>query len=135
MPELEPLTGSAEGKGLVAGAVVGHHALDPDVEALVIAECILETGDRAALLLAGHDLGEGDTRVIVDADVDILPTHPAAVALSSTVACDAVADPIELAQFFDVDVDELARLVALIALRRLGRFERAEPIETQPEES
>jgi hypothetical protein len=41
--------------------------------------------------------------------------------LSGSIARDAMTDAIELAQLLDVDVDDRARGVALIAADRLGR--------------
>jgi hypothetical protein len=58
--EAKPFAEPAEGEGLIAGAVVGHDALDLDAEALVVGESGLEEGGGAALSLAGHDPGEGD---------------------------------------------------------------------------
>ena len=59
--EAEGSAGVAKGEGLVAGAVVGHHAADGDAEASVVGAGILEEGGCALLLLVGHDLAEGDT--------------------------------------------------------------------------
>ena len=115
----------SEGKRLVAGAVVGHHALNLNAEAFVIVERRLEKGDGTAFLLAGHHLGEGDTGGIIDADMDIFPTGASSVALSSPIASDAVANLIEFAELFDVDMDQLARVLALVAPDRLCRFECA----------
>jgi hypothetical protein len=39
--------------------------------------------------------------------------------------CDAVADPLELAEFFDIDVDLLAGPFALVAAGRLGQLQSA----------
>jgi hypothetical protein len=39
---------------------------------------------------------------------------------------------LNFAELFDVDVDQLAGMLALVASHRLGRLKRAEPIETQP---
>jgi hypothetical protein len=50
-------------------------------------------------------------------------TTPRLLALSSAIAGDAVTDLIESAKFFDVDMDHLARLFALIAAYRLGRLQ------------
>ena len=69
--------------------------------------------------------------MIVDADVHILPADPTAVALAPAVAGDAVPDVIELAELLDVDVDQLAGILALVASNRLGRLERAQSVETQ----
>jgi hypothetical protein len=55
--------------------------------------------------------------------VNELTADPAAVALAGPVAGDAMADLVELAELFDVDVDQLARPLALVAAWRLGRLE------------
>ena len=51
----------------------------------------------------------------------------AAVALAGAVAGDAVADPVEAAELLDVDVDQLAGLLALVAEHRRGRLQIAHP--------
>ena len=61
----------------------------------------------------------------------IFPADPARIALADPVAGDPVADPIELAEFLDVDMDDLAGRGAFIAADRLGRLERRQPIEAQ----
>ena len=45
---------------------------------------------------------------------------PRCVALAGAIAGDAMADAVELAELFDVDVDQLAGLLALVAADRLG---------------
>ena len=65
------------------------------------------------------------------ADMDELPADAAAVALAGAVAGDAVADALEAAELLDVDVDQLAGLLALVAAHRLGRLQGAEPVEAQ----
>ncbi len=47
--------------------------VDLDAEACVVGDGGFEEGDGALLLLVGHDLGEGDARSVVDADMDELP--------------------------------------------------------------
>jgi hypothetical protein len=130
--QIETFAGPSEGEGLVARAIVGHYALGLDTEAGVIGDRCLEKGDRAALLLVRHDLREGDAGVIVDADVHVFPADAALITLASAVAGDAVSDLIELTELFDVDVDQLAGMLALIAPHRLGGLERGEPIEPEP---
>jgi hypothetical protein len=70
--------------------------------------------------------------MVVDGDMDILPSHPSAVALAGAVAGDAMADPVEAAELLDVDVDHLAGFVALVTAYRLDRFDCADPIEATP---
>jgi hypothetical protein len=88
-------------------------------------------GHGTAPALALHDLAEGHARGVVDADVDILPAGAAAVALTGAVAGDAVAYLIELAELFDVDVDHLAGLLALVSAGWLGRFQGAQLAQPQ----
>ena len=108
---------------------------DLDAEACVIGDGGPEEGDGTALLLVLHDLAEGDARGIVDADMDELPAEALAAAspaaLASTVARDPVADAIDSAEFFDIDVDEFAGVFALIAAHRLGRLQGAQLVETE----
>ncbi len=71
VPQPEALTGLSEGKGFVARAVVGHHALDLDAETCVIDDRSLLAAKNAKLdLLSGfttaRDLSSGST-----ADVDL----------------------------------------------------------------
>src|SRR6185295_14549744 len=125
--EPEPPAESAEGKRFVAGAVVGHHPLNLDAEAFVVGQSGLEEGGSTAFLLIGHDLGEGDARVVVDGDMDELPAEPFAarspIALPSAIAGDAVANAIDPAELLDIEVDHLARMLALVATRRFAGFQ------------
>src|SRR5271156_4097694 len=134
--EAEPLAQPAEGEGPVAGAVVGHDALDLDSEAIVVGESGLEEAGGASLLLVGHDLGEGDAGVVVDGDMDELPAEPFApcppVALPSAVAGDAMTDSIDSTELFDVEVDHLARMFTLIPAHRLRRLQGRELVEPEP---
>ena len=61
-------------------------------------------------------------------------SQPASRLLAGAVAGDAMTDRFEAAELLDVDVDEFARPVALIAAWRLGRFQRLEPIEAEAPE-
>ena len=71
---LEPkaLARFAKGKGFVARAVVGHHALDVDTQAPIVSDRSLQEGDGAGLPLVLHDLAEGNPGSIVDTDMDVL---------------------------------------------------------------
>jgi hypothetical protein len=71
-------------------------------------------------------------RGIVDADVDELPVDATVLALACAVAGDAVPYLVELAELFDVDVDEFARPIALVTPRRLSRLQGAQAVEAEP---
>ena len=61
--------------------------------------------------------------------MDELPADAAALLWPVAVAGDAVADPIEPAELFDVDVDQFAGMLALVAAHRLGRLQSREPVQ------
>lgn len=89
MPYAVRLQRPIEAVGVVTGRVVGHHSLDLDV-------VLPEPGDGALEKAAGgrgdplvrQDLGVGDARRIVDADVQELPSD--APGAATPVAVDAV---------------------------------------------
>jgi hypothetical protein len=45
---------------------------------------------------------------------------------------DAMSDRADPAELLDIEMDKLARVLALIATDRLGRLQRSEPVETEP---
>ena len=129
------MAGVAESEGLVAGAVVRHDARGLDAEALVVGVRGVKEGDGAFLFLVRHDPGEGDAGSVVDADMNVLPPQSLAarapVALPSALSSDAMADAVDPAEFLDVDMDELARMLALVAAHRLGGLESGQAIEAE----
>src|SRR5262245_66398630 len=92
---------------------------------LVVGDGSLEEGHGTGPSSGLHDLAEGHARGVVDADMDILPADAAAVALAGAVAGDAVAYLVEPAELFDVEVDHLAGLLALISAGGGGRDQGA----------
>src|SRR3954468_2259116 len=122
--ETEIAAGRAEGLGAKAGAIVGHHTGNRDAKVRVVGDRRLEEGDRALLLLVREDLREGHAGGVVDADVDELPSDAPALALPRSVGGDAMTDAVEAAELFDIDVDQFAGMLTLVAAHRRGRFER-----------
>ena len=82
------------------GSVAGHDALNADAELCVVDHRGLQEGDSTGLALICLDLGISDARGVVDADVDVLPTHAPAVALSPAITGDAMSYAVEPAEFF-----------------------------------
>ena len=132
--EHEGFAGIAPGEGLVAGTVVGHDPLDAHAEALVVSDGGLQEGDGADCFFVRLDLGESDPGVVVDTDVDEFPALVAAGSMTGAIAGDAVTDLGEAAQFLDVDVDQLAGLVAFIAQYGRGGFQRLETVDAEAPE-
>jgi len=57
--------------------------------------------------------------MVVDADVDKIPAGAAVLVRTSPIAGDAVADTLETPELLDVDVNDLAWVLALITAFRL----------------
>src|SRR5260221_13312411 len=76
--------------------------------------------------LIGQKLGEGDAGSVIDGDVEKLPSGAAGV-IALAVARDAVADPLDAGELLDIEVDELARVLTLVAAHRRWRVQRRVP--------
>jgi hypothetical protein len=126
--DAERAAGDRVDRGAVGGAVVGQQPLDGHAVAAVEEERAAQERDRRGRLLVREHLGVGEPGAVVDRDVHELPTdlqapHALSVGASARVAAPArhpmsgaARDPAEL---LDVDVDQLARARALVALGRL----------------
>src|SRR5260221_5969461 len=75
--------------------------------------------------LIGQKLGEGDAGSVIDGDVEKLPSGAAGV-IALAVASDAVADPLDAGELLDIEVDEFARVLTLVAAHRRGRVQPGE---------
>lgn len=74
--QAEALACLAEGFGTVAGAVVGHDALDLHTQACVIGDGRLEEGNSALFSFVLQHTAESDTGSIIDADMHELQPMP-----------------------------------------------------------
>jgi hypothetical protein len=89
---------------------VRHHAFDADNLAKK-GNSSFQEGDSILFSLVGPDLNKGDSRGIVDADLDELPTdanvtiHRAGISPS-----DAVPNRTDATELFNIEVDEFSRL-------------------------
>src|SRR5213078_4710234 len=110
-PELE--TGVAPEAGVVGFGVVADHSLDRDAVFGVPAGGAGEEGGAVLLALSWQQLGVGEAGVVVDRDVQVLPAS--ARAAFDAVLEDPFADVVEAAEFLAVDVQQLARTIALVA--------------------
>lgn len=80
--------------------------------------------------LVGPPGGEGKPGVIVDGDVQVLPTCPAH--LLAPVAVDAMVGLDDAGQTLDVEVDQIAGVLVLIAHDRRRRIKRTQPVHAGP---
>ena len=74
---------------------------------------------------SGRDLDIGQARGVIDSDVDKVPADAPVAVLS--LSRDAMASTLDTPEFLDIQMQELARVLLLVAPRRLGRLERLEP--------
>ena len=118
----------AEGAGAVTGAVVGEEASDAYAERAIVGHGGVEELHGRAAALIGQDLGEGDAGMVVDGDVDELPAGGARA--SGLVAGNAVAGALEAAESFDVEMEQFAGSVVLVAANGGGGVEIAETVES-----
>lgn len=122
----QSIAGFSEGAGDVAGAIVCHDAGDDDAEAFVVCDRRFQKVDGAYGFFVWFDLHERHPRGVVDANMDKVPADAAALALVRAVTDDPVADTIEAPEFLDVDVEHVARFLALKAFDQIGRREIAQ---------
>ena len=119
--------GLAEGRRLVAAAVVGHHALDGNAQSGVVGQGRLQKGDCRVLALIGLDFGIGDPGVIIDADMDAF--SPGAADAIPAVAGDPMADLLDAPELLGVEVQQLAGMRPFVAHHR--RWWGPRPMATQ----
>ena len=95
--------------------MVGHDAMDLDAVVSEEAPSVQEEADAGAAFLIGQISEQARREWSSITTCRVLPVHPAGVALAGSIASDRVTDPSEFAELLDVDVDELARMGALMS--------------------
>jgi hypothetical protein len=119
--EAKLIAGLVKGSREIARAVVGHDPLDRDAQACVIGHRRLKESDGAGFSLIPHHPAKGDAGRIVDADMDELPANTeVAIDHAGLSSCDPMADGADPAELLDIDMDEFARILTLVAANRLG---------------
>ena len=103
----------------VAGAVVGHHALDGDAQAREEGQAAGHEGGAGGPPLVGQELGVRHAGEVVDGDVEARGARPAPRPAPAPEG--AVAAPVgDARHLLHVHVHELARALALVADRGDG---------------
>src|SRR5260370_41993644 len=67
--------------------------------------------------------------MVIDGDVDKFPARALTAAIAGAASSDAVANTLETAEFFDVEMDDFAGPLALVARMGFLRLEAGEPAE------
>ena len=121
MAKAQLLAKTLESVGEITGTVIGQDLFDPDAPLLEPEDGSAEKSHSRVFALVREDFDIGQSRGIVDTHMDKLPSHSP----SSTpfISRDAMPHASNLAQFFDVQVQQLPRVVALVATNGLGRLQ------------
>jgi len=126
--ETELVTSSGEELGAISGAAIGEDALDRDPMSGIERDGLVESGEHTRGLFVWEERGEGETGMIIDRDMEALDAGPWVA--EGAVAGGAHSRTREAAQLLDVQVEELAGVVAFVADDgRLNWFERREAVE------
>jgi hypothetical protein len=94
--------------------VIAHHPTNDDAPDRKPRHRPPETRGTRARELVPQDLDVGDTTVVIDGHMDVVPSHAAAPPLP--VAVDPMPDAVNAAQWLDIQVDEIAGRRPFVAL-------------------
>ena len=89
------------------------------------AQRIEQEADARWALFIGQHFGISQAGMIIDREMEDLPTRAVLIALALAVAGDAMADSIDAAELFGIDIDHVTRSLALVADDRHGRLKAA----------
>jgi len=95
-----------------------------DAQGAEVIQGTVEESDGAVFCFIGHDASKGDAGSIIDGDVDVFPAS--AFAEIAPVAGDAVAWALDAGELFDVEVNELTWVSALVAPGQGRRIEQSQ---------
>ena len=113
----------------VGEGIVAHDALDAHAAGGEPAGGAGHKAGAGFAGLTGQDFGVGEPRGIVDGDVQIFPA--AAALAPAAVTGHAVAGAVDAAELLGVDVDDLARMFALVADHGRARIEGPQAAEAE----
>lgn len=101
--------------------------MDGDAQRAILGDDLLEEVGGRVLTFVSADRRVAEARVIIDADVQKLPTGPAHVV--APIAGDAMAHRLDAAELLGVEVEQFSRLFAFVAHHRWWR--RPGPVSAQ----
>ena len=102
-----------DGVGAVSRAVVTHELAHFDAQGGEVGQGLAQELDDAADFFVGHDFGVGDAGGVIDGHMDELPA--CARDMIAFVAGDAVAGTDNATELFNVDMQQVAGMFALVA--------------------
>ena len=116
--------GLSEQDGAEARAIVGHDAADADAELSEVGDGLAQEGAGGSSSFVGKHGGESDAGVIVDGNIEELPTGAASFVLG--VAGETMTGLMNAGQFLDVDVQQVAGSGMFVAHDGQSGFEHTD---------
>ena len=116
----------------VGWPVVGEHGLEANAQPGVPVQRGAQAGDDRVARLVRIDTGEGDAAMVVDGDVDVLPASSRDRV--ATVAGNPMRGPNDASQLLDVQMQQVAGRVVLVALDDRRWLQMADAVELQTPE-
>lgn len=126
--------GIAEEVRFVPHTIVGHNAAHEDALSCKPASRPCQKIGAGLACFIAQNLHVSHARMIVDGDMNIVIAKPAA-SIAAMMAKDAMSYLVETTQFFDIEMDKIARSFSLIASGRFWWCQQIKPVETQPLQS
>ena len=132
MTQAEFNHGGMKSVGAIAVTIIGEQAADGNAQTGIIGDRSAQEGDSGSCREVGQDLGEGNAGVVIDSDMNVLPS---AVMFASAATIGTRNNAGEAAQLLNIEVEQIAGSSMLIANQRHGRLQIAHAVQTQPAEN
>lgn len=116
----------------IAVTVIGEQATNGDAQSGVVSNGGAQEGDSASGGEVGQDLSEGNTGVVIDGDMDVLPSavmFPSATSIGARNNCG------EASQLLNIEVQQIAGRSMLIANQGHSRLQIAHAVQTEAAEN
>src|ERR1035437_1360876 len=127
--EAQLLACLSELAGAIGGPLVGEHGFEADAQARGPGQRGAQAGDDRSSFFVWIDARAGEARVVVDGDVDVLPT--CSVYLVPLVAGDAMRRSDDTSQLLDIQVQQVARSLMFVARVHRHGLQVAHAVELQ----
>lgn len=129
MNQPEPSAQSSEGFGFVCCTIVSEYPPELDTYAFVVADRIDERATDTTGRFIRMDRAKGNTAVVIDGNVNILPARASPGCISAATR-HPVPWTFKSTEFLNVEVQQIARGVMLVAVIRLGGLEVGKPVQS-----
>ena len=131
MADCEEPQRSGEAAGAIGRAIVCHDPFRADAMAPEPTQGAQEESGGGVLALVARHLDISGASGVIDGHMDKIPARPP-VAAPDPCAGDAVAGLVEAPELLDIEMDQFARALTLVAADGLGRVDLHQPPQPFP---